>query len=308
MQRLYEEGNTSKARLTRALKDAGVKATGKEVEAFLKSQVIAQVKAPVKKRTRGAQTFTSQPKFAAAIDLWDLSKSSNPDLKAIFGKKGAVKYVLVSVDIFSRRIKTAYLRSKSEPEVLRALDNLFPHSTPYKQVFGDGEAAWNSNEAREFWLERSVHFIRVEHAPHAESGIKELKERYENNQILQKRPFDEAVTQAVQNYNQAIHPSTDTKPAALDAAKLHSDTHVRAQVVQLKVLAQRQKRVTTATDGLTVGATVRLAEDRGQFKKASKQKWSTQTYTVATLAPQTATVEGSRKRWQRSDLLLVKTP
>lgn len=272
VQQLYQQGITAARRLYQAAKERGASVTQKQVADWVKNQAVAQARAPAKSgRKPTGSVVSTAPYDLLEVDLWDLSRNRDPQFDRVF-TTGRLKYLLVMIDVFSRHVWIEDLRSKTQAELSRALDQML-RGKPFKRVYADAESAWASQE---FWSDLGLVYTRVEHAPHAEAVIGVLKRRMVDRQLLGTRlGFRALLDEVVDSYNNEVHQVTRTKPAEALRAKVLDTTFRRVAEYTHR---DKTMRARDAAEDLRTayrpGDMVRVDLMEGPFAKGTNPRWS----------------------------------
>src|ERR1700704_4679748 len=120
-------------------------------------------------------------KFVPAGFLTDLQVDLG-DFQSLARKNGGFRYLLVGVDVLSRRLFTAPVKSKTGTEMKNAFENLFS-TMPYlpQQIFSDRGLEFESKEMLDYYKEKGIAKFKARaseiKAGVAERMIKTIKQR-----------------------------------------------------------------------------------------------------------------------------------
>ena len=144
----------------------------------------------VRKFLQGNRTYTlfkprlikyKRSKFVPAGFLTDLQVDLG-DFQTLAAKNSGFRYLLVCVDVLSRRLFTAPVKSKTGVEMKNAFEKIFS-SMPYlpQQIFSDRGMEFESKEMLEYYKEKGIEKFKARaseiKAGVAERMIKTIKQR-----------------------------------------------------------------------------------------------------------------------------------
>lgn len=145
------------------------------------------------------------------IDLIDLSK-----------KKTTWKYLMVSVDIYSRYCHVVKMHTKTSDDIQKALKECWKEMGKPKKIWSDMESGLESNETKAFLEDNDVEVYHTNNSyigpgshanPIAERMNKTIKESYIEKQTGN---FNAMVTKGVEKvneeYNERVHRTIGTTP------------------------------------------------------------------------------------------------
>lgn len=291
---LYRQGVTAARRLYQQARERGASVTQKQVSDWVKTQVVAQARAPAKPASKPTGSVVSTaPYDLLEIDLWDLSRKKDTEFDRVF-TRGRLKYILIMVDVFSRYVWVEDLQSKTRAEVSRALDQ-FLKNKPFRRVYADAESAWNTPD---FWSElNGPAYTRVEHPPHAEAIIGVLKRRMADRKLLGTNlGFRALLDDVVAKYNTETHQVTRVKPAqALKSKELDKTYRTAYEYSNRDKTMRAMGAVEDLRTVYSVGDSVRVDTRQGPFAKGTEARWS-EPKRVTAVGKQFVTVDRKRYR------------
>ena len=144
----------------------------------------------IRKFLEGNRTYTlfkprqikyKRSKFVPAGFLTDLQVDLG-DFQTLARTNSGFRYLLVAVDVLSRRVFTAPMKSKTTAEMKNAFEKLFT-SMPYlpQQIFSDRGMEFESKEMLEYYKEKGIEKFKARaseiKAGVAERMIKTIKQR-----------------------------------------------------------------------------------------------------------------------------------
>jgi len=93
------------------------------------------------------------------MDIWDLSK---------WKEHNTARYVLVSIGVFSKRIFTAAMPTKTQESVLKALEGMFEMGLKFKVLMTDNDSSFLGAKTQHVLKEHDVvHILSRANGGHA---------------------------------------------------------------------------------------------------------------------------------------------
>ena len=183
---------------------AGAHRFPKTTQQWLQSQDTYTLHKPVRKNFKRRKTIVPGANFQMQADLIDFSllKSYNDHYK----------YILVVIDVFSKKAFTAYLKTKSSSDMIQAFEQLMPEIGKFQKLQTDMGREF-LNRPFQTWLKQH----HVEHfytqnfdtkASIAERFIRTLKEKlWRYFTYTNSRRYVEVLPALVESYNNTYHRS-----------------------------------------------------------------------------------------------------
>lgn len=268
------------SKLYRVVKTAGKKITLHQIREWLKGQETYTL------HRRVRRTFPRNRVVVAGIDdQWDADLM---DMVSLSKHNDGVKYVLVTIDIFSRYSWMRPLKTKQEKEVIEAFASIFAEGRKPLFLRTDKGVEFTGRLAQQYFKEQDVkHFVTQNEvkANYAERVIKTIKGRiFKYFTKMQTYEYIDHLQDFVSSYNHTYHRSIKMKPA--DVIKKNEEALWEDQYGKLK--KDRKKKV-TAKFKYAVGDLVRISYLRHTFMREYEQKWTEELFRV-------------RKRYMRDNL------
>lgn len=161
LQELFEKYHyPGKAKFYEILKKLGVKASTKAVDEFVGKQAINQVFNEVRKKTGRIVSFDYLDRVQ--IDIIDMSNYKNTNSN--------LAYILLVIDIFSRKLWGYAMKSKSTESVEKAL-SLFIKDNKPNIIISDNESSFMSAPIKSLFKENEIKHITCEPGDHKVLGI-----------------------------------------------------------------------------------------------------------------------------------------
>ena len=182
------------------------------------------------------------------------------------------KYVLVVIDVFSKKAFTAYLKTKSSSDMIQAFEQLMPEIGKFQKLPTDMGRVF-LNRPFQIWLKQ--HHIEHFHTQNcdtkasiAERFIRILKEKLWRYFTYSRR-YVEVLPALVESYNNTYHRSIRRAPNLVNSEN--------QETVWLTLYADPKLR----KPKLKVGDQVRLSMTRMRFRKGYLPGWTHELFQVA---------------------------
>ena len=131
------------------------------------------------------------------------------------------RYGFTAVDNLTKMTSVIPIENKQPDEIIRALKKVIEHLGKTKQIYSDGEGAFNSNKYIKYINEQSLkHIQTTTHAHTAERFIQtSLNNLYRKLNVLNldKSDWAKHIDNILTECNNTVHSTIKTKP--VDAAK-----------------------------------------------------------------------------------------
>lgn len=298
LKRIYEKyfglGVNSLYNLAR---DKGVKVTRKQVSDFVKQQSERQVfRRPTKQTKGGGHIVSNSPEHDIQIDIMDMSRWSK-------WNKG-IKYILVIIDVFTRKGYAYPLKKKAITNVVEAMKEFFKNEFVPETIVSDSDRSFTGKAFQDLMRKHNIVHRTVAIGDHNALGvidrfIQTLKKKIildlERNQS---QNWINQLSDVVKAYNNTPHDGVlQLKPKSIAKNK-----DKRLQVADLNRLkAETQVKQIP----LRVGDKVRVLVRKDQFQRAYDPVYSRDVFIVKKVNPTTALLEGFSKPTPRKWLLVV---
>lgn len=232
--------------------------------------------------TKGARRRFSRSRVVVeGIDSqWDMDLMDMVDLAK---QNDGCKYVLVTIDIFSRFAHCHPIKSKKGSDVLKALQIVLSDRIP-KVIRTDRGMEFRSKEVNKYLKMQHVHhlyaFNTETKANYAERLIKTLKHklfRYMMKNRTQR--YINVLQEMVQSYNRTLHRSLGRAPVSITKA---NEGESRLQQYLIRNRGSKQKNNINRHFKFKVGQTVRISHVRSLFDREYSQKWTGEIFSIGT--------------------------
>jgi hypothetical protein len=219
--------------------------------------------------TRGVIAF--KPMDILACDLVDYSK---------IPRRG-FHYILNCVDVFSRKVESSALKSKSSKDIQKGFDAVIARfgSTP-KKIWFDHEGGIISGDTTKYLGDRHIElyhsfgFSKVSIVERFNRTQKSLLYRYEMADPSHK--WSDFIQTFSDRYN-------DTKHSCLGMTPNEAFTSKQKEALEANLKNYYEKR--DEKTALKVGDRVRIVSKGGKFTKGYVEKWSREIYNIREVSP-----------------------
>ena len=259
-------------RLYRRSQELGIPANKRRVSAFLTRQQSYTLHKPVKHKFKRNKTIVSGIDHQWQADL--------ADMQALAKENDGYNYLLTCIDVLSRYAWVVPIKSKSAPDMLRAIRELLRVAQPRKP------ARVQTDKGREFFNSSVRAFLASEQIQHFASNSDQkaaLVERF--NRTLKTRIWNfftanatsryvDILPDIVYSYNNSFHRSIAARPADVSGADVE-------QRIWKRLYYDDWSKQNTRQHPLAIGQRVRLSRWKGEFEKGYMPNWSREHFTVS---------------------------
>jgi transposase InsO family protein len=261
----YQGAARTLAHLRRAYPDVAFKL--KDVREFIQAQEVAQLHRP-KERVKTYRPITAQ----SINEEW---QADLIDLPKLVPENNGYRYILTMCDIFSRHAWVIPLKGKTGKEVAAALKKHFDDEGVQPSIWGsDSGKEFKNKDVLALFKERNIAHHFSESGDHNHMGIierfnktlKVILTKYQS--ATGRKNWVNVIKDIVEGYNNSKHRTTKVRP--IDAAAGVLDPQGSLQ-------GRPQGNV---SEGLPIGATVRLLLNSNVFTKGYAARWSKGTFTI----------------------------
>lgn len=285
-------GFKSQAALLREARFDGARISKDEVRAFLRDQDVRQIKTTP---ARYNSFVPVRPRQQFQVDLMD------------FGTRAEVRYALVAVDIFTKKIGAAILRDKSSRLTALALREIIVQLGMPASIMTDLGGEFQADFAQQAkFLDIPLIFNRSP-PRFVERAIGTLRKMILDRALALRQPWHRLLPPVVEAYNETEHSATGVMPdiAAEEFPEVTDEIRERLQ--------RKAKPAQTKREPLNPGDVVKLFVKKGKYSefKTGFRQWGEKPEIVekAELLPNGQTVyriEGLEHPVLRHNLLRVR--
>jgi hypothetical protein len=193
-----------------------------------------------------------------------------------------INYILIVQDLFSRFIFTAFLKTKSAPDVLKGIKAVFKKVRAVKLslptwILVDEGKEWFNSTVLSFLAEKNVKLFSSRsgiHAAHTERAIRTLRDKLARYQTAHNtKDFLGGWDTIVRNFNNTKNKTTGYKPSEINVSN-QDQVFLNAYS---KIIGAKAKKLR-----LHVGQLVRVSRAKlSTFSKSSEQSYSTEIFRIA---------------------------
>ena len=229
--------------------------------------------------------------------LWDADLI---DLANYSVKNDNYRYILLMIDIFSRRVYLRPLKTKNSTDVIYAMTNIFNEGRRPKTLRTDKGSEFSNIKIDAFYEDINIHHyvtFNDTQANYAERCIKTIKTkifRYMKEHNVHR--YIDILDSIAEGYNSSIHRSLGRTPNSVNKT---NEDEVRVDQYLLKegrsIVNNNKKKIIKKESGENTsrkkkkkckiykykpGDVVRISLIKGKFDREYDQKWSTETFRV----------------------------
>ena len=246
----------------------GSKKNKKTVLKWLSGQDTYTLHKPVRRNFKRRRVITGGIGYQYEIDLVDLRKFSEWN--------DGMNYILMCIDVFSKKGFAEPIKTKKSPSIIPALKRIFQERKPMYISFDSG-GEFVSAVMKDFFRKEGIFSFAYRN----ENTKAATVERY-NRTILSRlyRYFTYArsyryldiLPKIIESYNHSYHRSIKTSPNNVTKENESKIWHTLYDDLRF---AEKIKPV------FVVGDTVRLARKRGVFDKGYTEQWTEELFTIS---------------------------
>ncbi len=288
------KGFIGAAKLSKILKDMNIKIKFRELQDLLKEQKTNQIH----KQFRKTQKTLSKIVTYAKDNNWQIDLS---DMSMYSKYNQGYKYILLAIDVFSRKAHAQPVKNKTESSITDAFNLMIEKEKPLR-VTSDKGSEFTNNSFKENADNKDISTVAIIPGDHNSLGLIDRFTRTLKNMISKNFTDTNSVKwydylqHYIDVYNSNPHGGLDDIPP--DKVQEPENTEKILHKNIEKALESNKIR-----NDINVGDIVRI-RIKGVFKKGYEPSYSSETYTVTKVLNMSAYVDdGSRHKI--SDLLKV---
>ena len=240
-------------------------------------------------------------RFEFQIDIMDMQS-----LMRDTGTTDKLRYALLCIDIFSKKVHVVPLKSKDGEDVYDAVLECFKVLGRPMSIYSDDEGSFSSKKLQNYFKGEGInHIVTLTHANVAERAIRTFKKMIGDRAEFTKNSWSEMLKPVLKKFNNMmVHSSTGFTPNK--AREDDNEVNVKANLVLKEKYLRNYPKIEE-------GDKVKIYDKgKGTYssRKETRSKWSSETYTVSGVDTDTTlnkyhTLEGKTKKYHRHELLLV---
>ena len=242
-----------------------------EVEDFLQSFPTYSIYRPTRKRFKRLATIASgkNSDWQADLAIFDTLRKNNDNYK----------YLLVAIDVLSRKMVTAPVRSKSPKDMIPAFDILFQKAKvkPHK-IYSDRGLEFQSREMLEYFkkhgIQKNVMYSENIYAGLVERANRTIKERlYRYFHENKTHRWVDAIDAIVDAINNSVNRTTGIEPNKV--------TYQNAEAIREKLFGEHSnKGKSHAKPKYRVGDIIRISKTKGIFGKGYHPNYTLEKFRI----------------------------
>ena len=281
LQTIYKKYNfPSKSKLYALAKKEGVKATMKDIETFLNKQNTQQIFSR-KVRQKPGHIVSFQPGMRFQMDLVDMTNFSS--------KNGGYGWIMLLVDVFTRKLYAYRMKSKNETNILAVLNKFFDDHHP-DIIMSDNESGFKSKSVQKLMDDNHVINDMVEPQDHKALGVIDRAVQTIKNAIY-KYMKEENTTSYSSELPRIIEAYNDTPNSGImNIAPNDAEQKENKEALQILNNRKEQKNLKHGVE-LTVGDTVRVRLNKNSFTRSYDEKYSDKQYTIKSIEGRKVTLD-----------------
>lgn len=290
MEELYKKYNYPSANyFYQILKENGIKATHKQVKDFIDKQSIQQITTKKRKIKEKLKYITaSAPYEIFQIDLIDYQKYSKTN-------KG-YKYVLIAVDVFTRKAYAIPIKTKQPNDVLEGFIEIIEEEQPLVITHDDGNE-WKG-VFKNFIEKHDIIEITTETGNHNALGIIDRFTRTIKEMIYKYMVANDTTTyilvldKLIELYNNKPHTAIDNiKPNEADK----NDNMLVISHINYNKKLFNQGNMKKQNKKISIGDSVRVIKEKKTFTKGYETGYSNKVYRVMDINLNYALLDDGKK-------------
>ena len=262
---------TSLNKIYKAAKELnnGGKIKRKTIKNWLSKEEIESLHKPVVTNFTRGKVFTKGLNDMLEIDLIDATKLSKAN--------NGMKFILVVIDAFSRKLWMRAQPTKNAKDTLKSLASILEEIGKVKRIRGDSGREFINKLIEDKIQANGIKFINVTNekskAAFAERVIRTFKKKlYKYLHANQTEKYIDVLDDLVDSYNNTYHSTIRMKP---------NDVNKDNEFKLWMRLYLRSFLKTVGTPKYKVGDNVRITEYRNKFAKSHDIGWTQEYYKIA---------------------------
>jgi len=265
---------TSPDKLFRAVKDTFPDITRKKIESYLLENSGYYLHRPVYRHFNRNKVMVATLNEILGLDLMDVSE--------IREENDGFRYVLLGVDLFSRKAYATPMKSKScVQDTIEALQTMLGPDIQYRSFYTDKGGEFICKELKKFLDTKgakiyfATNYVKVNIVERFIRTLRLKMERYFESQ--QTRRYIDVLQQLIDSYNKTYHRSIGTSPASVNQ-------HNSAEIYQYQYLPfkPQKKKKKKRYFKYKLGDIVRVSDiQRTPFSKETRrERWTEEVFKI----------------------------
>jgi hypothetical protein len=244
------------------------------VEAFLKRQDAYTLHKPVIRKFKRNRYIVHNMSVAYEADLMDVQKYRD--------ENDQVSFILILIDLFSKKVWVEPLKSKQTAAVAKALQKIFKRAPKPLRLRTDKGLEFKGSSVQKLLQTKRISFSMTENSEIkcacVERFIRTLRGKLEKYFThFGVRRYIHVLQELVSGYNKSVHSGTGFAPDAVNidtAPRVWTNLYSGAgRYEALDLFPKRIPKIPENSD-------VRLSKSKKLFEKGSTHNWSTEIFKV----------------------------
>ena len=258
-------GLISANKLYQKLKDQGI--TLKQIQEFLKKQETSQLYKPVTKKKIFFPIVAYEPNENVQCDLMNMYNIATTN--------SYYKYLLVSIDVFTRVLQVIPMKDKGTDTVIRSMEKVIKHFKP-DTITTDQGKEYTNQKFKNLMNDNNIKHVLIDVNQHSSLGLVDRACRSIRNLINKyctshnTTRYIDALPKLIDNYNNTYHSTIKCTP---NDAINHVD-EINTIMMRKYKLAKDNETVFNINDNVRHLVNLSIFEKRGQ------SKWSPDVHTI----------------------------
>lgn len=222
---------------------------------------------------------------------WQMDLS---DMSMYQSKNHGYKYILLAVDVFTRKAYAQPIKNKTEKSISEAFENMIKSEQPLKLTTDNGSEFINK-EFQDIIDNKDINHVKVSVGDHHALGIidrftRTLKE------MIHKHFTENNTTNWVDVLQTTINTYNNNPHDGINEIKPNDAENNKEVIMKLNIdkALESVDNKNESNKEFKVGDKVRVRE-KGTFRKGYLPKWSFETYTITTMYKATAILSDGKK-------------
>ncbi len=133
------------------------------------------------------------------------------DMQNVAKENSGVRYVLVMIDIFSRKLWCQPLKDKTGKSVVKAMETIFDEGRQPRILRSDKGREYLNKDVQDYLKQRKIHHFTTNNEPkanYAERVIKTMRQKiFRYTMKKQNYSYVDVLQKIVDSYNRTVHGS-----------------------------------------------------------------------------------------------------
>lgn len=257
-----------------------IKITKSKVEQFLSGQDTFTLHKQPRRFYPRRRVMVAGPLEQFQIDLVDMTRFS--------GENNGYNFILMVIDIFSKKAFAVGVKRKQAKEMVSALKEIFKLTKPPLKIQSDKGQEFKAKEVQAYFKSIGVKWFSAEDEKMKSQIVERLNRTIKGKMYKvfyhnENNKWIDILPKLINSYNNTLHSSTKTTPniAANGDPEVVSKVREALYGIHSRLNRGVEKEIDRPTaPALKVGDRVRLSENKHIFKKAYLPSWTEEQFVV----------------------------